>query len=88
MRLNLLTAVAVGALALSAIPVAAAPLSPSGGQREATISPDGNAGVVLNGQSQNLVFPSDYNAAPYAGSYGESAPNSAAAPLSTSGSDR
>ena len=87
MRLNLLTAVAVGALALSAIPAAAAPLSPSGGQREATISPDGN-GVVLNGQSQNLVFPSDYNATPFVGSYGESAPNSATAPLSAPGSDR
>jgi hypothetical protein len=84
MRLNLLAAVAVGALALSAIPAAAAPLSPSGGQSEATISPNGNDGVQFNGRSQNLAFPGDYSAAPYVAP----AANSVTGPLSTPGSDR
>jgi hypothetical protein len=82
MRLNLLTAVAIGTLAAAAaIPAAAAPLSPAGGQRDASNSPA--AGFESVGQSQNLVIQGAGNAAPWVSTYED-----IRQPLSPSGGQR
>jgi hypothetical protein len=58
MRLNLLTAIAIGSLAASAIPAAAAGLSPAGGKSGATYDATAD-GMFVAAQSQNLVIPRD-----------------------------
>ena len=84
MRLNLLTAVAIGKLAAAAaIPAAAAPLSPSGGQRDASNSPAAGFESVVNGQSQNLVIQGAGNTAPWVSTY-----ENIRQPLSPSGGQR
>jgi hypothetical protein len=79
MTLKLITAIAIGTLVASVIPAAAAPLSPSGGQSQATYDPSADQ-MVAGASSQNLVIPGDVAPA--------DAWDRISGSLSTNGSDR